>query len=240
MVRVLVTGAGSGLGLGAARELAADGHTVVGHVRSLDRATELRTALGGGADILAAELSDPDQVRDLAGRVEALGGVDAVIHNAGVLDGPEVLPVNVVAPHLLTALVPAERHVYLSSGMHRGGRTRLDGLDWSGARVSASYSDSKLFVTALALAVPRLRPGVFGNAVDPGWVPTRMGGRNAPDDLELGHRTQVWLAEGEDPETNTSAYWHHQRKQRPHPAASDPAFQDSLAAALRAHTGLGL
>jgi NAD(P)-dependent dehydrogenase (short-subunit alcohol dehydrogenase family) len=240
MVRVLVTGAGSGLGLGAARELAADGHTVVGHVRSLDRASELRAAIGDDADILAAELSDPDQVRALADGLNALGGVDAVIHNAGVLDGPELLPVNVVAPYLLTALVPAARLVYLSSGMHRGGRARLDGMDWSGGRVTASYSDSKLFVTALAGAVPRLRPGVFSNAVDPGWVPTRMGGRHAPDDLELGHRTQVWLAEGEDPETRTSAYWHHQRTQRPHPAAADPVFQDAVVAALRAHTGVGL
>jgi NAD(P)-dependent dehydrogenase (short-subunit alcohol dehydrogenase family) len=240
MVRVLVTGAGSGLGFGAARELAADGHTVVGHVRSLDRAGDLRAVLGGDADILAAELADPEQVRALADAVNGLGGVDAVIHNAGVIDGREVLPVNVVAPYVLTALVPAARLVYLSSGMHRGGRARLDGLDWSGARATASYSDSKLFVTALAGAVPRLRPGVFSNAVDPGWVPTRMGGRHAPDDLELGHRTQVWLAEGEDPATDTSAYWHHQRTQRPHPAASDPVFQDALVAALRAHTGLSL
>lgn len=235
-----MTGAGSGLGLGAARELAADGHTVMGHVRTLDRAGELWAALGDDADVLAAELSHPEQVRDLAEHVGALGGVDAVIHNAGVLDGREVLPVNVVAPYVLTALVPAARHVYLSSGMHRGGRARVDGFDWSGGRATASYSDSKLFVTALALAVPRLRPGVFGNAVDPGWVPTRMGGRNAPDDLELGHRTQVWLAEGKDPATDTSAYWHHQRQQRPHPAATDTAFQDALVAALREHTGLSL
>lgn len=240
MATVLVTGAGSGLGLGAARELVADGHTVIGHVRSLDRAGELRALLGDDGVVLPAELADADAVRRLAERVGEQGGVDAVIHNAGVIAGADILPVNVVAPYVLTALVPAERLVYLSSGMHRGGRPRPDGLDWSGGRATASYSDSKLFVTALAAAVGRLRPGTFSNAVDPGWVPTRMGGRNAPDDLELGHRTQVWLAEGEDPATRTSAYWHHRRQQRPHPAAADPALQDSLVAALRAHTGLGV
>ncbi|WP_431219248.1 SDR family NAD(P)-dependent oxidoreductase [Leifsonia xyli] len=238
MARILVTGAGSGLGFGAARELAEHGHTVIGHVRSLERAGELREALGEGGIVLAAELADREQVRTLAEQVAADGGVDAVIHNAGVIDGRDILPVNVVAPYLLTALVPAERVVFLSSGMHRGGHPRLDGLDWSGRRSTASYSDSKLLVTALAAALPRYRPGVLSNAVDPGWVPTRMGGRHAPDDLELGHRTQVWLAEGEDPETRASGYWHHQRQQRPHPAAADQAFQDRVVEALAADTGV--
>ena len=57
--------------------------------------------------------------------------MDAVIHNAGVLGGPQVLPVNAVAPYLLTALIHRpERLVYLTSGMHRGGRARLTGIDW--------------------------------------------------------------------------------------------------------------
>src|SRR3954465_14128651 len=43
------------------------------------------------------------------------------------------------------------------------------------------------------MAVARLWPDVYGNAVDPGWVPTRMGGSGAPDDLRLGHLTQEWL-----------------------------------------------
>ena len=242
MTRILVTGASTGLGLGAARELLDQGHTVLVHSRSAERAEEhLGELMRRGAGLVTGDLADLDLVRGLAPQVERLGGVDAVIHNAGVISGPSILPVNVVAPYLLTALVPARRHVFLSSGMHRGGRASLTDLDWTGARATASYSDSKLMVTALAAAVARIRrPDVFSNAVDPGWVPTRMGGSGAPDDLELGHRTQAWLAAGEDPATNTSAYWFHQRRRDPHPATQDEAFQDVLLDALAAHTGVPL
>src|SRR4051812_13275209 len=95
--------------------------------------------------------------------------------------------VDVVAPYLLTARVDRpQRLVFLSSDMHHGGRAKVNGLDWNGQRPTASYSDSKLLVTTLAMAVARLWPDVFTNAVDPGWVPTKMGGPGAPDDLRLG------------------------------------------------------
>jgi NAD(P)-dependent dehydrogenase (short-subunit alcohol dehydrogenase family) len=241
MSRILITGAAAGLGLGAARELLEQGHAVVVHARSRSRAGEhLSDLMRLGAQLVVADLADLDEVRGLVPQVESLGGVDAIIHNAGVISGPSILPVNVVAPYLLTALVPAQRLVFLSSGMHRGGHPVLEGLDWTGTRKTASYSDSKLLVTALAAAVARVRPGVFSNAVDPGWVPTRMGGPSAPDDLELGHRTQAWLAAGADPATDASAYWFHQRQREPHPATHDERFQDALLAALAAHTGVVL
>jgi NAD(P)-dependent dehydrogenase (short-subunit alcohol dehydrogenase family) len=155
--------------------------------------------------------------------------MDAVIHNAGVYTGPQVTPVNFVAPYLLTApLDRPQRLVYLSSDAHRSGRANLDGIDWTG-RAARSYSDSKLFVTTLAFAVARLWLDVFSNAVDPGWVPTRMGGPGAPDDLRLGHLTQEWLATSEDPEARTSSgYWYHQRRIEPHAAVHDRRFQDQL------------
>ncbi|MGE0808877.1 MAG: daunorubicin C-13 ketoreductase, partial [Burkholderiaceae bacterium] len=131
--------------------------------------------------------------------------------------------------------------IYLSSSMHRGGRASLAGMDWTGRTSTGSYSDSKLFVTALTMAVARLWPDVLSNAVDPGWVPTRMGGPSAPDDLRLGHLTQEWLATSDDPEALTSAgYWHHQRRQKPHPAVNDTRFQDSLLAELASATGTTL
>jgi NAD(P)-dependent dehydrogenase (short-subunit alcohol dehydrogenase family) len=124
--------------------------------------------------------------------------------------------------------------------MHSGGRADLTNVDWTG-RTAGSYSDSKLFVTTLALAVARLWPDVASNAVDPGWVPTRMGGSGAPDDLRLGHLTQEWLATSDEPEARTSGgYWFHQRRRDPHPAALDPAFQDELLASLARLTGTRL
>ena len=155
--------------------------------------------------------------------------MDAVIHNAGIYTGPQVMPVNIVAAYLLTALIDRpQRLIYLSSGAHRSGRANLDAVDWSG-RARGSYADSKLFVTALAVAVARLWPHLLSNAVDPGWVPTRMGGPGAPDDLRLGHLTQEWLATSDDPDARTSGgYWYHQRRLEPHPAVHDRRFQDRL------------
>ncbi|WP_375155081.1 hypothetical protein [Micromonospora sp. 4G55] len=168
--------------------------------------------------------------------------MDAVIHNAGVVDGAAVLPVNVVAPYLLTALIERpSRLVYLSSGMHSGGRADLTGADWSGTRATKTYSDSKLFVTAFAMFVARTWPDVFSNAVDPGWVPTRMGGSGASDDLREGHLTQAWLAGSDDPGAKvTGGYWHHMHQQSPHPATRNEGFQDELISQLADHTGVAL
>jgi hypothetical protein len=79
------------------------------------------------------------------------------------------------------------------------------------------------------------------NAVDPGWVPTKMGGPGAPDDLRLGHLTQEWLATSDAPEVLTNGgYWHHQHRRDPHPSVHDEEFQDRLLASLAEFTGVGL
>ena len=242
MSRIVITGSTDGLGRAAAESLLANGHEVVLHARNHARLDSVRELLDRGAQGVIADLADLEQVRDLATQVNALGAPDAVIHNAGILDGPQLLPVNVVAPYLLTALIHRPRRViYLSSSMHAGGDTRLDGKDWAGHRVTATYSDSKLFVTTLAAAVARLWPDVMSNAVDPGWVPTRMGGPHAPDDLRLGHLTQEWLATSEQPTAlTTGGYWRHQKRLRPHPAVSDIRFQEELLHRLGAYAGTSL
>jgi NAD(P)-dependent dehydrogenase (short-subunit alcohol dehydrogenase family) len=192
--RILVTGSADGLGRLAADALVAAGHDVVVHARNRERAAGLDALVERGADVVVGDFTERDAVRRIAAELNDAKPLDAVIHNAGVWSGPAVMPVNIIAPYLLTALLRGPRRlVYLSSGSHFGGRPSFDGIDWRGESVG-SYSDSKLFVTTLAAAVARLRPGVLSNAVDPGWVPTKMGGPNAPDDLELGHRTQEWLA----------------------------------------------
>jgi NAD(P)-dependent dehydrogenase (short-subunit alcohol dehydrogenase family) len=230
MARVFITGSADGLGRAAAHTLLDDGHEVVVHARNRDRLTAVRDLLDRGAAAVVGDLSDLQQTRGVADQVNRLGRMDAVIHNAGVDTGPHVLAVNVVAPYLLTALIDRpQRLVYLSSSLHRSGRPSLSGIDWSGHRTTGSYSDSKLFVTTLAVAVARMWAEVVSNAVDPGWVPTKMGGAGAPDDLRLGHLTQEWLATSEDPDARTSGgYWHHQRRTEPHPAVGDRRFQDQL------------
>jgi NAD(P)-dependent dehydrogenase (short-subunit alcohol dehydrogenase family) len=242
MARVFITGSADGLGQATARTLLDGGHQAVLHVRNTQRLAAVHELVEQWGAEVVGDLADLDETRDLADQVNRLGRMDAVIHNAGVYSGPQVLPVNVVAPFLLTALIERpQRLAYLSSGMHRGGRTRLASMDWSGRRATGSYSDSKLFVTTLAAAVARLWPDVLSNAVDPGWVPTRMGGPGAPDDLRLGHLTQEWLATSEDPEARTTGgYWHHQRRSDPHPAVRDRQFQDQLLDALARFTGTRL
>jgi NAD(P)-dependent dehydrogenase (short-subunit alcohol dehydrogenase family) len=228
MARVFITGSADGLGRAAAQTLLEDGQEVVVHVRSRDRLTAVRDLVDRGAAVVVGDLSDLDQTRGIADHVNELGRMDAVIHNAGVYTGPHILPVNVVAPYLLTALIDRpQRLVYLSSSEHHSGRASLTGIDWSGT--TGRYPESKLFVTTLAAAVARIWPDVLSNAVDPGWVPTRMGGPGAPDDLRLGHLTQEWLATSQDPEARTSGgYWYHQRRIEPHPAVHDRPFQDQL------------
>ena len=236
MALILVTGSSGGLGLNAATELAARGHDVVVHGREPSRRPPAPDGPGWHGAVFG-DLADLDQTADVADQAEAFGRFDAVIHNAGALRPPEAVPVNVVAPYALTALMtkPA-RLIYLSSSMHRGGSADLRGLR-SGR---ASYSDSKLWVTALALAVADRWPGTTSHAVDPGWVPTRMGGAGAPDDLAAGHETQAWLATHPDVTPPTGGYWYHRRTQRPDTAADDERFQAELLAALEAHTGIPL
>jgi len=238
MARIFITGSADGLGRATAHTLLHDGHEVIVHARNADRLTAVRDLLDRGAQAVTGDLADADQTRDVAEQVNGLGRLDAVIHNAGVYTGPAVLPVNVVAPYLLTALIARPRRlIYLSSSEHRSGRADLTDADWTG-RTTGSYPDSKLFVTTLAAAVARLWPDVASNSVDPGWVPTKMGGPGAPDDLRLGHLTQEWLVTSDDPDAHTSGgYWHHRRRLQPHPAVGDWRFQQRLLGELAHATG---
>ena len=254
MSRIFITGSADGLGLAAARTLIHDGHQVVLHARSGKRASALDELASRSAGIVIGDLASEREIRSIAEEVNMIGRMDAVIHNAGVYQVPErgntpeghatVLAVNTLAPYLLTALIEhPKRLIYLSSGMHRGAGDSLQDIDWVQRRwnPTTAYSESKLYLTALALAVARRWPAVPSNAVDPGWVPTRMGGPGAPDDLTLGHLTQTWLAVSEDAQALTSGgYWHHRKRQSPARAALEPDFQDQVLAKLGELTGVSI
>ena len=227
-----------------------DGHEVVLHARTRERASALSDLAPGAAGVVIGDLSSAVQTRELADQVNDIGRMDAVIHNAGVFLEPsrattaeghaKTLAVNTLAPYMLTALIDRpDRLIYLSSGLHRAGAGSLWDIDWTGRRWNAdqAYSESKLQVTALALA--RAWPQVLSNAVDPGWVPTKMGGPGATGDLEQGYRTQTWLAVSNDAAAAVSGgYWYHRQRQTPAPEASDPAFQDRLMDRLATLTGV--
>jgi NAD(P)-dependent dehydrogenase (short-subunit alcohol dehydrogenase family) len=117
----------------------------------------------------------------------------------------------------------------------------VTGLAAHAAGVVIGDLSSAAEIRALALTLARAWPEVASNAVDPGWVPTRMDGAGAPDNLEMGHLTQTWLAVRNDAAAIVSGgYWYHRQRQMRAPQARDPAFQDELMDRLAALTGVAL
>jgi NAD(P)-dependent dehydrogenase (short-subunit alcohol dehydrogenase family) len=255
MARVFITGSSDGLGLMASRLLAEQGHAVVLHARNEASAQATRVALPQAEAVLVGDLSTLAAMRDVAGQAKEHGRFNAVIHNVGIgyretrrvetADGlSQLWAVNVLAPYVLTALMhKPDRLVYLSSGMHTGGDPSLNDPQWSARRWNGSqaYSDTKLHDVLLAFGVARRWPDVLSNAVTPGWVPTRMGGPGAPDDLDQGPVTQAWLAVSDDAEARvTGEYFYHQRPAKVHPSVRDPELQDRLLDYCRDLSGVEL
>jgi NAD(P)-dependent dehydrogenase (short-subunit alcohol dehydrogenase family) len=254
--RILVTGSSGGLGLLAARHLVAQGHRVVVHGRSPERAAEALNEVPGAEAAVHGDFASLRQVRDLADQANRSGRFFAVIHNAAIgsearrvltEDGlPQVFAINTLAPFVLTALIDRPRRlVYMSSSMHRGadGAASLDDLLWERRawRGSTAYSESKLHDMMLAFAIARLWRDVRSNSVDPGWVPTRMGGSGAPDDLDQGSLTQAWLAASDEPAANvTGRHFFHKAPRDTNPDASNPQLQDRLIAACERIAGVKL
>jgi NAD(P)-dependent dehydrogenase (short-subunit alcohol dehydrogenase family) len=231
-----------------------DRHQVVLHARNCGRASSLGDLADRAAGVVVGDLGSDDETRSLAEQINAIGQMDAIIHNAGVYADSQRFPtpeghartlaVNVLAPYLLTCLIERpSRLIYLTSGLHRSGDASLRDIDWTARRWNGvqAYADSKLYITALAFAIARRWSDVRSNAVDPGWVPTRMGGPGAPDDLDLGYLTQVWLAVSDEPEARVSGEcWYHQRRQKPAAAVRSEQFQGRLIDELTRLTGLPL
>jgi NAD(P)-dependent dehydrogenase (short-subunit alcohol dehydrogenase family) len=255
MARVFITGSSDGLGRMAAQLLIEQGHGVVLHARNQPRSHEALAAVPGAEAVVIGDLTSIAQTRKVAEQVNALGSFDAVIHNAAIGyreprriatdDGlPQVFAVNTLAPYILTALIQRpKRLVYLSSGLHRGGDASLKDLAWENRpwQGQQAYSDTKLHDVLLAFAVARRWTDVLSNALEPGWVPTKMGGAGAPDDLDAGHRTQVWLAVSNDPAaTVTGGYFYHMRPRTPNPASRDAEKQEELLDACKRFSGVEL
>jgi NAD(P)-dependent dehydrogenase (short-subunit alcohol dehydrogenase family) len=238
----------------AAELLVSQGHQVVLHARSADRAADARRQLRQAAAVVIGDLETIAGAKGVAAEVNALGHFDAVIHNAAVGyreghhvtadDLPHVFAINTLSAYILTALIERpKRLVYLSSGMHHHADAHLDDILWQKRHWNGSqaYAESKLHDAMLAFAIARRWPDVLSNSLEPGWVPTRMGGSGAPDDMDQAHRTQVWLAASDDPKARvTGGYFYHLKPKAPSPQANDPALQDRLIAICADISGVAL
>jgi NAD(P)-dependent dehydrogenase (short-subunit alcohol dehydrogenase family) len=254
MSRIFISGSSTGLGLMAGEELASQGHQVVLHARNTGRAEDARRAMPQAEAVVVGDIETIAGAKDVAAQVNALGHFNAVIHNAAVgyreghrvtSDGlPHVFAINTLSAYILTALVEhPERLVYLSSGMHHHAGANLDDILWRkrGWNGSQAYAESKLHDAMLAFALARRWPQVLSNALEPGWVPTKMGGPGAPDDMDQAHLTQAWLAAGDDPKADvTGGYFYHLKRLAPNPQAKDPALQDRLIAICAEISGVTL
>jgi NAD(P)-dependent dehydrogenase (short-subunit alcohol dehydrogenase family) len=227
MASIFITGSADGLGQLAAKSLVEQGHQVVLHARNAERGRQAKQKVPGAEHVIAGDLSDGKEATNVAYEANEWGRFDAVIHNAGVYQAPakEIFSVNVIAPYLLTCLIQKpKRLIYLSSDLHLSGRANLEAFNKDGR---IGYSDSKLYVVMLCMAAARKWTDVYANAVDPGWVPTKMGGPGAPDDLQQGYETQTWLAVSDDSRAKVSGrYFHHRAESRYNSQASDITLQE--------------
>lgn len=241
MARIFITGSSDGIGSLTAQHLVARGHQVVLHARNAQRAADAQAACPGAHACLVGDLSSLAETKALAAEANRHGPYDAVVHNAalglGVTTGSSLFAVNTLAPYVLTCLMQKpKRLVYVSSGLHRSGRPRLDDLE------GAQYGDSKLHDVMLAKAFARRwrgPQGVQSNAANPRWVPTKLGGYGAPGDIQASVACFAMLALGEgEAEGQTGKYFQDSRVTSCAEVCDDESLQDELLERLAEKSGV--
>jgi 3-oxoacyl-[acyl-carrier protein] reductase len=180
----LVTGAARGIGAAIAEVLARDGAHVVGLdiPPMADELARVTAAIGGSS--LTADITDDDAPARIAGHLlEAHGGVDIIVHNAGVTRDKtlgrmreeqwrQVIGINLTAPQRIDDELLAREAVRANGRII--GVSSISGI--AGNAGQTNYSTSKAGVIGFVQAwAPRLaKQGVTINAVAPGFIETRM------------------------------------------------------------------
>jgi NAD(P)-dependent dehydrogenase (short-subunit alcohol dehydrogenase family) len=205
---VVITGANSGLGLAAARELARAGARVVLAVRDRSRGEQAAASIDGEVEVRHLDLSDLGSVRTFA--AEWTGDLDVLVNNAGIMMVPAGVTVdgfelqfgtnhlghfaltNLLLPHV------TDRVVTVASTAHRAGSMDLEDLNWQRRPYSPerAYAQSKLanllFTLELQRRLTAAGSAVRATAAHPGWAVTNLqshsGSRVKHAGMALGNR----------------------------------------------------
>ena len=187
---IVITGANSGIGLVAARELGRAGARVVLAVRDTAKGERAAAGIPGEREVRRLDLADLASVRAFAEAWD--GDVDVLINNAGVMATPErrtadgfelQIGTNHLGHFALTnLLLPriTDRVVTVASGAHRTGAIRLDDLNWHRGRYDRwrAYGQSKLanllFTLELQRRLHEVGSSVRALAAHPGWAATNL------------------------------------------------------------------
>ncbi|MEV5498927.1 SDR family NAD(P)-dependent oxidoreductase [Nonomuraea fuscirosea] len=216
MTTTLITGANKGLGFETARRLIAAGHTVYVGSRDAGRGREAAARLG--AKPLLIDVTDDASVAAAAKAVEADGGLDVLINNAGVEgrreDNSVIGAADLTAADMRTifetntfgvvrvthAFLPLLRRsaapvvVNVSSGL-----ASLAGITAEGTPTYAypglAYPASKAAVNVLTVQYAKAFPEMRINAVEPGYTATDLNGRTGTQTVEEGAEIIVRMAQ---------------------------------------------
>lgn len=201
----LVTGANRGIGLAIARGLAESGHHVLAAARSVEKAQQAAEQIDGSATGVALDLSEPGVVGEAARQLaNQYGPIDILVNNAGVLvkDDLDQLGLADFVHSLQVHLIAAFELIQtLGVPMRERGWGRIVNMTsgWGAFAENLegppAYAISKAGLNALTVkAAQALGENVKVNSACPGWVRTDMGGDQAPNSVEQGADTPLWLA----------------------------------------------
>jgi NAD(P)-dependent dehydrogenase (short-subunit alcohol dehydrogenase family) len=216
MTKTLITGANKGLGFETARRLIAAGHTV--YVGSRDAERGRRAAERLGARLVLIDVTDDASVAAAAKTIEADGGLDVLVNNAGIEERGEentvtgaaettpdmmrhVFETNVLGVVRVThAFLPLLQRsaapviVNLSSGLASLTRVTAAGTP-TYAYPGVAYPASKAAVNMITVQYAKAFPNMRINAVEPGYTATDLNGNTGIQTVEEGAEIIVRMAQ---------------------------------------------